>query len=193
MDTERRTLTAPVEVRTDAETPATLAGYAALFDTPTEIAGLFQERIAPGAFADAVTRDDVRALFNHDANYVLGRNTSGTLTLREDARGLRYEITPPDTQWARDLIVSVQRGDISQSSFAFAVDEESWDYPRGAMPVRTITRARLYDVSPVTYPAYESTTVSARSRAAAQRADGHWHVELELARERCRLIDASTR
>lgn len=194
MTPERRTITGPVEMRADADQPSRLVGYAALFSTPTEIAGAFREQIAPGAFADAVTRDDVRALFNHDANFVLGRNTAGTLTLSEDSRGLRYEIDPPDTQWARDLMVSVQRGDISQSSFAFEVIEEAWDYPTrdAALPTRTILRAKLYDVSPVTYPAYESTTVSARSLEAA-KGSGAWMLELEQARERCRLTDAATR
>lgn len=192
MDRERRTITAPVEVRADGDAPTRLVGYAALFETPTEIAGAFYERIAPGAFAEAVSQDDVRALFNHDANFVLGRNTSGTLALAEDSRGLRYEIDPPDTQWARDLLVSVRRGDISQSSFAFAVTEDAWEYPSQALPIRTIVRARLFDVSPVTYPAYEATTVSARSLVAAQQADA-WRMELEQARERCRLIEAITR
>lgn len=192
---ERRTITLPVEARTGDGEPPRLSGYAAVFGDVTEIAGLFTERIAPGAFADAVKRDDVRALFNHDANYVLGRTTAGTLRLIEDERGLRYEADPPDTQWARDLMVSVQRGDVSQSSFAFEVTDEEWDYTNRAMPLRTIKQVRLYDVSPVTYPAYASTSVSARSveQAKAQPVDTSWQVEIGHSRERCRLIDAATR
>lgn len=193
-DTERRAIASPVEYRKDDETPK-LGGYAAVFGSVTEIAGLFREQIAPGAFTEAVDRDDVRALFNHDANFVLGRTKAGTLRLSEDKKGLRYDVDPPDTQWARDLMVSVQRGDVSQSSFAFEVTEESWEYgERGEMPTRTITKARLYDVSPVTYPAYEATSVSARSMEAAKReavAGDSWMVQ--ASRERCRLKDAETR
>ena len=180
----------PVEVRTEASEKPQLSGYAAVFGSVTEIAGMFREQIAPGAFAKAAKEDDVRALFNHDANYVLGRTTSGTLRLVEDDKGLRYEADPPDTQWARDLMVSVARGDVSQSSFAFEVTDDEWDYgKRGELPLRTIKAVRLHDVSPVTYPAYTATTVSARSMEAAKReavpADETW--VLDLSRERCRL------
>lgn len=204
-DQERRAVTMPVECRADADKPG-LSGYAALFGSVTEIAGLFKEQIAPGAFKDAVSRDDVRALFNHDANFVLGRSTAGTLRLVEDDRGLRYDVDVPDTTWARDLMVSVSRGDVSQSSFAFEVTDEEWNYGvRGEMPVRTIKAVRLYDVSPVTYPAYEATTVSARSMEAAKHhplcrpaideavTDESWRDRIALARERCRLADTASR
>jgi uncharacterized protein len=198
--TERRTLMEPVEIRAEAEKP-TLAGYAAVFGQATEIAGLFREQIERGAFDEAIRRDDVRALFNHDANYVLGRTTAKTLRLVEDDKGLRYEVDPPDTQWARDLMVSVQRGDVSQSSFAFEVTSDEWDYgKRGEMPLRTIKAVRLYDVSPVTYPAYEATSVSARAMEALDKASvaiddarEAIRVQHELARERCRLSDAASR
>lgn len=169
MKRERRVLTQPVELRKAEGAAPTLRGYAAVFNTETVIAGLFRERISPGAFADAIQGDDVRALFNHNPDYVLGRNTAGTLALEEDERGLGYEIVPPDTQVARDLMVSVSRGDVNQSSFGFSVqgpDDEEWDFSeteRGLLPLRTIKRAKLYDVSPVTYPAYEETTAEARS------------------------------
>lgn len=192
---ERRVIGGPVEARQDGDVRQ-LSGYAAVFNTVTDIAGLFREQIAPGAFTEAVTRDDVRALFNHDANFVLGRTASGTLSLREDAQGLRYDVTPPSTTWATDLMVSVSRGDITQSSFAFSVDDESWEYPAGVLPLRTIRKATLYDVSPVTYPAYASTSVSARAVDAAkphELSDDAWRVDVERSRERCRWIDATTR
>jgi HK97 family phage prohead protease len=80
--------------------PPTLKGYAAVFDTETDIAGYWRERLARGAFADAISKTsaDVHALFNHDANLVLGRMKAGTLRLAEDERGLTVEIDPPDTQ-----------------------------------------------------------------------------------------------
>jgi HK97 family phage prohead protease len=156
---ERRSIAGTVE-RVDGD-PRTLQGYAAVFNQRTEIMGLFEERIAPGAFAAAIGRDDVRALFNHDPNYVLGRTSAGTLRLSEDARGLAYSIDPPDTQAGRDVSALIARGDVQGSSFSFEIEEESWDRS-GALPLRTIMRAKLHDVGPVTFPAYEQTTVSAR-------------------------------
>lgn len=161
---EVRTATQPLEVREEGDVRR-LAGYAALFDTPAAV-GTFEERIATGAFTATLGRDDVRALFNHDPNLVLGRTSNGTLQLQEDSRGLRYEVTLPDTTWARDLWASVQRGDITQSSFAFAVEDEDWKRDRRP-PQRILTAVRLFDVSPVTYPAYAQTTVSARAEARA--------------------------
>lgn len=163
---ERRAITG--ELRADTSTRR-LTGYAALYNVETEIAGFFRERIAPGAFEDAVQTDDVRALFNHDPNFVLGRTSSGTLQLSADHRGLRYDVEPPDTQWARDLMVSVDRGDVTQSSFGFVVPDggDEWTREDGKLPLRTIRKAQLYDVSPVTFPAYAETTVSARAQAQA--------------------------
>ena len=191
---ERRVLTQAVELRTTENAAPRLGGYAALFNTETEIAGMFRERIAPGAFADAIGRDDVRALFNHDPNFVLGRTTNQTLTIREDARGLAYDVTPPDTQWARDLMVSVGRGDITQSSFGFTVDEDQWDRPaaRGELPVRTILRAKLFDVSAVAFPAYAQTSVAVRSQVQAmtEPAAAALIRQQEHARRRNRLLRA---
>jgi hypothetical protein len=163
---ETRTITAPVEARAAAGQPTTLAGYAAVFNEEAVIAGYFRELILPGAFAAAVARDDVRAAFNHEPNLVLGRTTAGTLRLHEDSKGLAYEIDPPNTSYANDLMVSVQRGDVSQSSFMFEVTEETWEYPTatsGQLPLRKISGVTLYDVAPVTYPAYSGTSVSARA------------------------------
>ncbi len=152
----------------DKPSPITLRGYAAKFDVMSENLGGFREQIAPGAFAD-VLKDDVRALFNHDANQVLGRTTAGTLRIAQDSTGLYYEVDLPDTQAARDLATSIERGDVSQSSFAFRVapNGDSWDENEDGVIVRTITKfARLYDVSPVTYPAYPDATIGTRSMEA---------------------------
>lgn len=163
---ETRTISTPVEARASAGEPTKLAGYAAMFNQEATIGEFFREVILPGAFSAAIARDDVRAQFNHDANLVLGRTKAGTLVLREDDAGLAYEITPPDTTYARDLLVSVARGDVSQSSFMFDVTGEAWEYPdrsSGQLPLRKITGVKLYDVSPVTFPAYAGTSVSARA------------------------------
>lgn len=168
MERERRVMVADMEARADGEA-RTLTGYAALYNSETRIGSFFREVIEPGAFRAALARqDDVRALFNHDANVVLGR-TPRTLVLEEDARGLRYTVTLPDTQAGRDLWTSVQRGDISQSSFAFSVDAEEWRDQKAPMPLRVVKDVHLFDVSPVTYPAYDETSVSARSHADALR------------------------
>ena len=159
-----------LETRDEGNAPV-LTGYAAVFGQETVIGDWFRERIEPGAFTAALARqDDVRALVNHDPTRILGRSTAGTLRLTQDAVGLRYEITPPDTSYARDLIVSVQRGDVTQSSFAFrVVKDKVLPLARGeTLPLRVVEDVELFDVSPVTYPAYVNTTVSARAVEAAQ-------------------------
>lgn len=142
-----------------------MVGHAAVFGQATDIGGWFREQVEPGAFKSSIRKDDVRALFNHDENYVLGRNTAGTLKMSEDSEGLKVSIEPPDTQFARDLAVSIDRGDISQMSFAFQVLEEEWIRgEKKELDLRKIKKVRLFDVSPVTYPAYEGTDIALRSR-----------------------------
>lgn len=141
-------------------------GHAAVFDLLSENLGGFQEKIAKGAFAEAIAKDDVRALFNHDEDHVLGRNRSGTLALAEDDVGLKTVIDLPDTQTGRDLAALLRRGDVSQMSFAFEVRREDQDWEKvGDGPwIRTIKRiARLWDVSIVTYPAYPQTDAALRA------------------------------
>lgn len=165
---EKRALACEVRAElTEEGQPARIVGHGAVFGKRSDmIMGMFKEEIAPGAFDD-VLGDDVRALFNHDANFVLGRTTSGTLELSIDTEGLRYDITPPDTQTVRDLVLApLQRGDITGSSFAFRVaeDGDEWREDDDGLIVRTITRfSRLLDVSPVTYPAYPDAGAAKRS------------------------------
>lgn len=167
-DTERRTHTVEMRVK-DAgygKKGSCMEGYAANFNSLSEDLGGFREVLMPGCFKDALASSDVRGLFNHDPNLILGRNTSGTLRISEDERGLRFEIDPPETSYAKDLQVSMQRGDVNQCSFGFRVaeDGDSWAKDSAGMWIRTITKVeRLYDVSPVTYPAYVSTSCAVRS------------------------------
>jgi HK97 family phage prohead protease len=152
-----------IEERKDNRPPA-LKGYAAVFDTETDIAGLWREKIARGAFADAISKAsaDVHALFNHDGNVVLGRMRPGTLRLSEDDHGLAVEIDPPDTQDARDLIAKIKRGDIDQMSFAFTMrgGVQKWDDSQ-TPALRIIEKVgELYDVSVVTRGAYPQTEVN---------------------------------
>ena len=161
MKNERRAY--DFELRIDKENRK-LTGHAAVFDVEGD-GGWFREKIARGAFADSIQVDDVRALWNHDANYVLGRNRAGTLKLSEDERGLFIEIDPPDTQFARDLLVSIERGDVSQMSFGFQTVRDSWERSTEGnnQDVRTLEKVKLYDVSPVTFPFYPETDVAVRS------------------------------
>lgn len=160
---ERRIYTCgPLEVRAVEGQPTELHGYAAVFDEMSEDLGGFREKVAPGAFSDTIG-DDVRALFNHDSNLILGRTKSRTLRLQEDSRGLSVQIQPPDTTAARDLIESVQRGDVDQMSFGFRTIDDHWDDVEGQGLVRTLMKVRLFDVSPVVFPAYPQTEIALRS------------------------------
>ena len=136
-----------------------LTGYAAKFYKETELSK-FCEMIVPGAFRETIKKDDIKALLNHDKNYVLGRNKSGTLTLAEDGIGLKVAIILPDTQDGRDLAVSIERGDINQMSFAFKVRDEEWIKRTGQKDLRKLRKVQLFDVSVVTFPAYENTDIS---------------------------------
>ena len=142
-----------------------IEGHAAVFDSWSETLGgifPFKEKVRKGAFSESIGRDDIRALFNHDPNYVLGRNRAGTLELVEDDVGLRVRITPPDTSWARDITTSIRRGDISQMSIGFVVEDDEWSSKDG-IDTRELKKVRLFDVSPVTFPAYTATDVGVRA------------------------------
>lgn len=157
-------------VRAEGEPPK-IVGHAAVFNSLSEDMGGWKEQIMPGAFA-GVLGDDVRALWNHDPNHVLGRTRNKTLSLAEDAKGLLIENTPPDTQMARDLLLLIERGDVSQMSFSFnvAAGGSQWAEEGGTV-VRTILKfARLWDVSPVTFPAYPETDVAVRELRAWKEA-----------------------
>jgi len=154
----------PIELRVATEEgkrPA-IRGHAAVFGQLSEDLGGFREQVAKGAFAKTLKEADVRALWNHDSNFVLGRNKAGTLTLSEDKDGLSVEIDPPDTTWARDLLTSMERGDVDQMSFGFRVVKEEWDDTDKANVVRTLSEVELFDVSPVTSPASPQTSVSVK-------------------------------
>lgn len=144
--------------------PPLITGYAAVFNRPSENLGGFVEIIRPGAFARTIQTEDIRALWQHNPEYVLGRTKNGTLRLREDEIGLRIEIDAPDTQIGRDAVASIQRGDVDQMSFMFEVVADEWE--QGAPVKRTLVEVKLYDVSPVTFPAYPQTSVSVRQHVA---------------------------
>lgn len=169
---ERRCAPTEFEVRARKGDAAgvVVEGHAAVFERLSQNLGGFVERIAPNAFDRSLgDNPDVRALINHDPSMLLGRTRSGTLRLSKDSLGLAYEIDMPDRQDARDLLVSMDRGDISHSSFAFFVmlDGDEWSETEQGMPLRTLTALSIHngDVSPVTYPAYEDTDSGVAGRA----------------------------
>lgn len=152
--------------------PQKIVGYAAVFyeGTPRSEYQLWTdliERIMPGAFDRALSEaHDVRALFNHDSNLVLGRTSSKTCRLSIDQIGLRYEIEPPDTQTAKDLLVSLERGDVTGSSFSF-IPRETVYREEGELLYAEIMDVDLFDVGPVTFPAYEATSSGVRAELRA--------------------------
>lgn len=193
-DREQRILpVAGLEVRvSQTGEPPQIEGYAAVFNQPSDViadfvGGGFREFVLPGAFTKTLKDGaDVRALLNHDPNFVLGRTKTGTLSLKEDEKGLYYRVTPPDTQWARDLVATMRRGDIDQSSFAFRTVRDRWGVGAapdgGQIDERWVIEAQLFDVSPVTYPAYPQATSSVRSLLTAAGIDDDTVRALERAR-----------
>lgn len=168
-----RTLPPSLQQRAEGQTP-TIIGYAAVFwnaaDPGTEYRfgnyTEYRERIMPGAFDRALREDDVRALFNHDSSALLGRTSAGTLRLSVDGKGLRYEIDPPDTQAARDVLEAIRRGEITGSSFGFdPIDIGYQDLRENgrSVVVQEVRSLALFDVGPVTFPAYESTSAGTRA------------------------------
>lgn len=166
----RRTAAAQLRAKKGAKTPA-IEGYGAVFNELSEDLGWFREMIMPGAFKDCLAADDpppdVRCLFNHDASAILGRTVAKTLALAEDSTGLHFACDLPDTQTARDVLTSIDRGDISQCSFGFFVRKQKWteeiDEDGTEHLIRELHAVDVFDVSPVTFPAYTGTTVDVRA------------------------------
>jgi len=174
-----------VETRADGRT--VLSGYAVRYNTTSVDLGGFRETILPGAFDKVLNRQrgkrDVVALFNHDANQLLGRTSSGTLELSSDEKGLRYSVVLPNTELGRTIAELTARGDLRGSSFAFTVEQkgQSWAPGEDGVPRRSIREVSgLFDVSVVTHPAYSSS-----SAAVARRSMEAWMAEQEEVRCSC--------
>lgn len=190
MNIQKRSNNRAVQVRTDDDGKKTIVGYAAVWyregDAGTEYPLWSDciERIEKTAF-DRVLKDgpDCRALFNHDVNMVLGRTISGTCRLNVDSVGLRYEIDAPDTQVARDILALLNRGDVTGSSFSFTIKTERFEKREGQPDLRIIEEVeQLYDVGPVTYPAYAATSAAARSPESFYGDEDRWEYEEFLKR-----------
>jgi len=156
---EKRTFNIETRVDTNEDGKEMVIGHASVYDSKSNDLGGFFEYIERGAFTqELIDKSDVRALINHDASLIMARskNGEGTLNLKADDKGLGYEFDlDPELSYARDLAVSLKRGDVTSSSFAFTVGADEWSTNDLGENIRTITKIdRLYDVSPVTYPAY---------------------------------------
>ena len=139
--------------------PVRISGYAAVFNSKTTISDWFTEEIEPGAFSRSISENDIRGLFNHNWDHVLGRTKSGTLQLSEDDHGLKFEIELPNTSTARDLAESMERGDIDQCSFGFYPTVDTWNYD--VEPAhRILNEVELFEISVVSIPAYDDTEAS---------------------------------
>ncbi len=196
MTTERRFLavdTAPIALEERQDNTPRIRGYAAVFydgtpETQFELFEGFVERILPGAFDRAIDEDDVRALFNHDPDHILGRSSAETLSLEADETGLRYDIATPDTTIGRDVAASIKRRDVTGSSFSFVVTDE--DFRReGGVRIREIRGVQLFDVGPVTFPAYQATTADARARLERASEGPGLATRLAYYRRRARLVE----
>jgi HK97 family phage prohead protease len=159
-----------IECRNEDEA-VKIKGVAAKVNERASIYPWMDEMIMPGAFDDCL-EDDVRALMNHDANLILARTKSGTLELMITEEGhLGFSYDSPSRSYAKDLADSISTGDVDGCSFQFAVKEVAWEYgEQGEPDLRKIIRfERLYDVGPVTFPAYAGTSVQARSEDALKQ------------------------
>ena len=158
-----------------------IRGYFAVFDSPYYVCGDCYETIARGAFASTLVDGDIRALINHDTSLVIGRTTANTLTLAEDEKGLYGEIliNPNDTD-ALNIYERVKRGDVSQCSFGFDILNEETEFIENSDAIHwTIKAVKLYEVSVVTFPAYEETYVSARFKSADKmRENQAWKIKM---------------
>lgn len=165
----------------------TIVGYAAVFFDQADAGTEYElwpntfERIAPEAFSRAIAeKQDCRALFNHNPDCILGRVSSGTCRVSVDSRGLRYEIDCPNTQAAKDLCQSIARGDITGSSFSFVAKKRTWIDGENGRETTIVDDCDLFDVGPVVFPAYESTTSSVRS-AEVEQSREQWQRERKVA------------
>jgi hypothetical protein len=165
---ERMTFMGDVELRMDEERGPVITGLGVRYNKYSADLGGFVEVVLPGSGNKTIVEQDIRGLFNHDPNNLLGRKGAGTLRLASEDQGIRYFIDAPDTQVGRDVIELVRRGDIPGSSFGFTLVNErsqSWAKTSRGYPVRQIHEYVMRDIGPVTFPAYGSTEPALRMLA----------------------------
>jgi uncharacterized protein len=157
-------------VQTSPDGSRSISGYAIRFNEPSSDLGGFTEIVAPGAVTESLKNNpDVICLRDHDQSLLMGRTKSKTLTLTEDANGLRFNCKLPATTQAADLAESIDRGDLDGVSFGFATAEDKWTSDGAGNVIRTLLKVDLFEISPCSFPAYPSTSVSVRSCPASLR------------------------
>lgn len=155
-----------MEIREEENGTKTISGYAVKWEMKSHTMGYwrrFKEQFKRGAFTDSLTTDDQLALWSHDTSQVLGRTKNGTLRLFEDDIGLRFELELPNTTLGNDAYETIKRGDVDGVSFGFQMQKEEWNESDRDNIVRSVTKAKLLEISPVAFPAYPDSQVSARS------------------------------
>lgn len=160
-----------MEVRSEEGKPTTIRGYAAVFDSLSVPLYGFREKIQKGAFAESLSKNNIKALWNHNSDFPLGSTKGSTLRLEEDERGLLFELDLPDNSWGKDAAIAIQRKDVDGVSFGFSVKKDSWDNTNPDQSIRTLEDVDLIEISPTPFPAYPSTNVSARSITEAFQGD----------------------
>lgn len=194
VDREVRNLVYPIEVRAEEteESKKIIVGYAAKYNSPTTIRDWwgdeFLEEIAEGAFDTSLKEDNIRALYNHNSDHILGSTKSKTLALTSDNLGLRFELELPNTQIGNDLYESVKRGDIDGNSFGFRVRADKWskvEKDGKEMMKRTLTDVKLIEISPTPFPAYEDTEVDCRSLEEFRKSNGN--IDLEIRKKKLQI------
>jgi uncharacterized protein len=163
---QRELVTDGLEVRESEEGTRTISGYAVKWEMKSHTMGFwrrFKEQFKRGSFNESLTQDDQRALWSHNTSQVLGRTKNGTLRLFEDEVGLRFELDLPNTSLGNDAYETIKRGDVDGVSFGFQMQKEEWDEADPDNVIRSVTKAKLLEISPVAFPAYPDSQVSARS------------------------------
>jgi HK97 family phage prohead protease len=166
---EKRAILGQLELRAAGSTDEkrTVVGYAAVFNSETDICGYWTEVVAPGAFATSLRENDVVALYSHDTGRVIGRMSAKTLRIAEDDKGLKVEIDLPDTTDGRDLVVLIERGDITGFSFGFCTRKQEWDETVDP-PKRTLLEVDLIEVTVTAFPQYDDTEIGLRDLEGAR-------------------------
>lgn len=169
MQLERRFY--PFEVRVSEGYAPKIEGTGVIYNQLSNVMyGMFREQIAPGAFSESIAKRDIRTLWNHNTDFPLGRTGNGTVRISEDEDGIHFSNDPPSTSWGSDAVQSIRRRDVSQMSFGFVTIEDSWSYGTDNQLIRTVTKGELWEMSPVTFPAYPQTDVAVRSLEARKGA-----------------------
>lgn len=153
----------PFDARAGEDGKRRLRGRAAVFNSETVIGGEFREVVRPGAFAKTITERDVKMLWNHDSNFPMGSLRAGTLLLDEDYEALNVDNDPPTQGMYAGFLEAIERGDVTQMSFQFEVIKENIIRAEGQMILREILEVKLWEVSPVTFPAYTDTEIGMRA------------------------------